>query len=132
MATENYDIEYTQFDTWPPTPITLEAPPENEPDGALAPIDLTEAEAVFLYIAMDDAIKVEGKIPIIKTSALAFVDRATGKVAYTPENPEGEEPADLAVSGIGKFKIGIKWSPTKSQQIPKQGYYSIHVDPSLA
>lgn len=131
MAT-TYDIEYTQFDTWPPTPITLEAPPEGEPDGALEPIDLTAAEAVFLFIAMDDAPKVEGKTPIIKTSALAFIDKPNGKVAYTPENPAGEEPADLAVSGVGKVKVGIKWSSTKTQQIPKQGYYSIHVDASLS
>lgn len=128
----DFDLEYKQFDTWPPTPITLEAPPEGEPEGALEPINLTGAESVHLLIAMDDAVKVEGKTPIVKTAALAFVDKPTGKVAYTPEGPEGGDPADLAVAGDGKVEILIVWAPGKEQRIPKANYYTIHVEPALA
>lgn len=122
----DYDIEYKQNDTWPPTPITLEVP--NSVTKVLEPIDLSGAESVHLYIAMDDA--VGGGV--VKTAALTFVDKPTGKVSYTPENPEGGDPADLAVPGDGKVEIEIIWSPTKKQSIPKQGYYTIHVEPELA
>lgn len=120
------DIEYKQNDTWPPTPMTLEAP--NAETAVMEPIDLSGAEAVHLLIAMDDA-------PgggVVKTAPLTFVDKPTGKVSYTPENPAGEDPADLAVTGDGKVEIEIIWSPTKKQSIPKSGYYTIHVEPKAA
>lgn len=121
----DFDIEYKQNDTWPPTPITLEAP--NAETGVMEPINLTGAEAVHLYIAMDDA-------PgggVVKTGSLAFVDRPTGKVAYTPEGAKGGDPPDLAVPGDGKVEVEIVWEPGKEQSIPKNGYYTIHVDAEL-
>lgn len=90
---------------------------------SFAPIDLTEAEDVrlFLYTTATE----EGKERRVKTGTVDVVEAAEGKVEYQ------WEADDLAKAGSYSMEFEITWSDGTVQTVPNEGYYSLVIEEDL-
>jgi hypothetical protein len=90
------------------------------------PIDLTNAEAVHIFLRLDEN-------PPVKTGVMTIADAAAGLVEYTFEPQEGADPADTSTSGLYNTEFKITWKEGKGlTTVPTVGFYTTDVEKDLS
>jgi len=99
---------------------------EHDSDGSpkYKPIDLSDAEAVRLFLKGEDGLE-------ITTDPVPVFDEEGGGIEYQFKDAEGEEPADLGTADTYLLEIKI-YKVDGVTTVPNTGFYSLEVVKDLS
>lgn len=113
------DFYMKQNDT---RPVLIAVLSETPAAGEATPINLTEAEKVFLVVREKGAS--DPTAPKIKAEC-TIVSAPAGEIKYD------WSAEDTDTSGEFYFEFEILWGPGETESVPRQGYYLLDIEDDL-